>query len=150
MKIYLAGPDIFRKNAKAYSKFLKNICNNYGHESLCPLDNEVDLQNPNASKIIFDANFKMIKECDAVLANMEPFRGPSIDVGTAWEIGAAKALGKKIILYNSTNILYKDKTTGCERFPTVEDFGLEDNLMIIHGADFMVNILGEALDKLSI
>ena len=34
-----------------------------------------------------------IRSCQAVIANLTPFRGPSADVGTVYEVGFARALG---------------------------------------------------------
>ena len=146
MKIYLAGPDVFRGNAIEHGKMLKNLCKERDHEGLFPLDNEIV---PLDSKKIFESNFEMIKQCDVVLANITPFRGPSADAGTAWEMGAAKALGKKVVLYDRNVILnYKDKAKGNSEFPIVEDFNLSDNLMLIHGADGIYNSFEKALDSL--
>ena len=145
MKIYLAGPDVFRENAKDHGAWLKRMCVEFGHEGLYPLDNEIV---PLDSKKIFEANFDLIKSCDVVLANMTPFRGPSMDPGTAWEIGAAKALGKKVFLYCSNGMAYKDKANPSPVFPIVEDFDLEDNLMLIHGADKIFVTIDAALKAL--
>ena len=35
-----------------------------------------------------------IRGCDAVIANLTPFRGPSADAGTVYEVGFARALGR--------------------------------------------------------
>ncbi len=145
MKIYLAGPDVFRDNAEWHGAVLKLLCEEHGHEGLYPLDNEIE---PLDSKLIFEGNLNLIKECDVVLANMTPFRGPSMDVGTAWEIGAAKALGKRVLLYNSSGKLYKHK---CDvplgdLFPMLGNFGLEVNLMLIHGSDGIFKNIRDALE----
>ena len=43
-KIYLAGFDVFRKDAVERGIILKNLCEKYGYEGLYPLDNEVQEQ----------------------------------------------------------------------------------------------------------
>ena len=80
-----------------------------------------------------------MRECDAVLANLTPFRGPSADVGTIFELGYARGLGKPVFGYSNELRPY------CERCGSltpegmdadglhVELFGCVDNLMI-HGA----------------
>ena len=135
MKIYLAGPDVFRENAIAWLNRLISLCANYGHSGLSPLDNDVDLELKNASTMIFQGNIDLIKECDVVIANLEPFRGPNVDDGTAFEIGYAFALGKPIWGYMEN---YEDTLkeitssyTTQYKFPHVEDFGLPRNLMIV-------------------
>ncbi len=131
MKIYLAGPDVFRSDAVEHGRILKNIAREYGLEGMYPFDNEV---NPPNADNIFQANFDMIKRCDAVIANISPFRGPGMDAGTAWEIGAAVALGKKVYLYSNNLSDYKSRveSSGIKdtEYPSIEDFGLAENLMI--------------------
>lgn len=130
-KIYLAGPDVFRFDAIDFGMKLKAKCHEYGYKGMYPFDNEVDLTQDKRSmaKEIFTANRHMIDNCDIVIANLEPFRGPSADVGTVWECGYALGLGKKVYGYRESKELYKDKA-GYDPARTVEDFDLGDNLMI--------------------
>jgi nucleoside 2-deoxyribosyltransferase len=142
-KIYLAGPDVFRANAISRLNSLKRMSGRYGHEGLAPLDNMLiisdDQKNtPAHSKIIFEANVDLIERCDVIVANLEPFRGPGVDDGTAWEIGYGYAKGKKIWGYSQLS----DKTlvditkmmfdmTKQKRYPEIENMGNTTNLMII-------------------
>ena len=48
---------------------------------------------------IFQDNLALIDEADAVVANLNPFRGPEPDSGTAFELGYAHARGKQILGY---------------------------------------------------
>lgn len=139
----MAGPDVFRTDAVKQGHSLKKICRHWGFQGLFPLDNE-----RSNSKEIYETNFDMVKDCDVVLANMHRFRGPSMDVGTAWEIGAASALNKPVILYNSDKKQYKQfaKVENDSIYCIIEDFGLEDNLMLIHCADHISSDISEALD----
>lgn len=147
-KIYLAGPDVFRKDAIAYGAVLKKYCELEGFEGLYPFDNEIDaeLKGQEAAKAIFEANVRMIDECDAVLANLTPFRGPSADVGTVWEIGYAKAKGKLILGYTEVYTAYKHRVKKDEY--NVEDFKHFDNLMIAQGVDNVYLSFGMALMNL--
>ena len=43
-----------------------------------------------------------IKSCQGLIANLTPFRGPSADVGTVYEVGFARALGLAIFGYATT------------------------------------------------
>ena len=88
MKIYIAGPDVFEKNAKDIGQKYKAICEKYSHTGLYPLDNECD-----SSEEIYKGNIALINEADAVIANGNEFRG-EMDVGTAFEIGYADAARK--------------------------------------------------------
>jgi nucleoside 2-deoxyribosyltransferase len=85
MKIYLAGPDVFRYDANNHFLKLKNICAEYNHIGISPLDNEkienIELFSKEHSKLIFKNNIDKIKESDVVVANIKPFRGACIDDG---------------------------------------------------------------------
>ena len=149
MKIYLAGPDVFRKNAIEHLEGLKKLCKKYKFEGLAPLDNIIKVSDKDAgtsvhSNLIFKSIIKLIKECNVVIANIEPFRGACIDDGTAFEIGAAFALGKKIYGYTSYNECTLEEVTEDmwninddnghnhhnKEYPIVENFGNCVNLMI--------------------
>jgi nucleoside 2-deoxyribosyltransferase len=89
---------------------------------------------------IYRNNLRLIGEADAVLANLNPFRGSEPDSGTCVEIGYALALGKPVIGYVDTLIPMRDRlhVTGpgadghCRDSAgwTVENFGLSLNLML--------------------
>lgn len=138
IKVYLAGPEVFTKDPKETGKRLKEICKNKGILGLYPFDNEC---NPPTSEAIFKANFKMIQECDAVIANISPFRGISADPGTVWEVGAAYALNKPVFLYSDSQNPYKERVRHAypnllgTRYPLCEDYGLTDNLMIVEAGN---------------
>ena len=86
-------------------------------------------------------------EADAIIANLTPFRGPGADAGTVYELGYMAARGKLCLGYSNDPTLYPDrvrKFTGVAAKDgrlvdasglTVEDFGLTDNLMMIHALD---------------
>jgi nucleoside 2-deoxyribosyltransferase len=125
----------------------KELCGRYGFEGLFPLDAELTQeQGTGLSTRIFVANMEALVRCDAVVANVTPFRGVSADVGTVFEIAYARALAKPVFAY--TNIpgdlrqrvaagfgLRETAGTGERDFArdgmAVENFGLADNLMIV-------------------
>ena len=147
MKIYLEGPDVFLPDAVEIGRRKIAICARHGMTGLYPLDNKVDLAAPDASLQIFRGNEAMIAEADAIIANLTPFRGPGADPGTAYELGAMAARRKFCLGYSNDPSIYADRL---RRFTpvtsrdghlidadglTVEDFGLNDNLMMIHALD---------------
>ncbi|MDP1525155.1 MAG: nucleoside 2-deoxyribosyltransferase [Rhodocyclaceae bacterium] len=94
MKIYLAGPDVFRPDVLTWAESARETCCQYGYEPLIPIDHgETD-----ASKI-FQANLDLIRKAQIVVANLNPFRGAEPDSGTCFELGYALALGKKTCGY---------------------------------------------------
>jgi nucleoside 2-deoxyribosyltransferase len=143
IKIYLAGPDVFRQNAMEHFNTLKVTCDKHGFEGIAPLDNTINVNpedelTPVHSNLIFTANVDMIKNCDVIVANIEPFRGAGVDDGTAWEIAYGFALGKKIWGYSDycnlalkaiTNVMFDINRQ--EHYPIVENFGNTANLMIV-------------------
>ena len=147
MKVYLAGPDVFLPDAAEIGRGKVGLCARYGLVGLFPLDNEVDLDASNPSLQIFRGNEAMMNEADAVIANLTPFRGPGADAGTVYELGYMAGRGKLCLGYSNdpscyadrvrefTNVMYRDSHLVDAQGLTVEDFGLSDNLMMIHALD---------------
>ncbi len=90
----------------------------------------------------------MMTEASAIVANLTPFRGPSADAGTVYELGFMAGLGKICVGYSNDADLYRDRVAAMQPTKTksdgtcidgdgngVEDFGLADNLMIVHALD---------------
>jgi nucleoside 2-deoxyribosyltransferase len=147
MKIYLAGPDVFLPDAIEMGRRKVAICARHHLLGLYPLDNVVDRDAADASLLIYKANETMMDQCDAIIANLTPFRGPGADAGTVYELGYMAARGKFCLGYANDPAPYADRV---RRFMTVEprdgrlvdaegltveDFGHHDNLMMIHALD---------------
>lgn len=158
MKLYLAGPDVFLPDAVQWAENARRSCQQAGHEALIPLDG-VETTAPG----IYHANIGQIRAADAVLANLNAFRGCEPDSGTCVEVGFALALGKPVIGYldemESTVDRVKRWQGGVmqERAGRpidrdglhVEDFGLPLNLMLAVPVQIVVGGLAEALAALS-
>ncbi|SDI28068.1 Nucleoside 2-deoxyribosyltransferase [Pseudomonas flavescens] len=136
-RIYLAGFDVFRGDAVEHGAYLKRLCHEQGMQGLYPFDNEVTagLSPGERAALICRLNMAMIREADAVLANLNLFRGHEPDSGTAFEIGAAVALGKPVWVYFQACGAMRDWLDGdvdgrdAQGF-LIEDFGLPRNLML--------------------
>lgn len=148
LKIYLAGPDVFRKDALKRFALLKKYATKYGHEGLAPFDNTIDnisqeeLNTPIHSMEIFAQNVKLIDKCDIIIANIEPFRGAGVDDGTAFELGYGFAAGKTMYGYSTLSKLPLRKITEImfdlnkqPKFQEIENFGHSVNLMIAHSIE---------------
>lgn len=99
LRIYLAGPDVFRPDAVAHGERLKALCAVHGCEGLYPLDQAVPagIAEPAAQAAwIYRANLGLLESADAVLANLNFFRGAEPDSGTCFEVGYAVARGKPV------------------------------------------------------
>jgi nucleoside 2-deoxyribosyltransferase len=150
-KVYLAGPDVFLPNAADWFARKKAICAAFHLTGVSPLD---DLPDPPADWFVLPEwrqialrNETHIRSCDAIVANLTPFRGPSADAGTIYEIGFARGIGLKVFGYATVAALFLDRTLasigGGRQAPDgswwdpdgllVERFGLFDNLMIEGG-----------------
>jgi nucleoside 2-deoxyribosyltransferase len=139
-RIYLAGPDVFRPDAKDYGAHLKRLCQAHGFEGCFPLDEPAQ-----GSADIFAACLRQLRACDLVLANLSPFRGASADVGTAVELGMAHAMGKPVFAWSSTaGETYAARATRHADGWQVEDFGLTDNLMLVEALAAPVFLTPEA------
>lgn len=145
--IYLAGPDVFLPDAAEIGRRKVELCTRHGVSGLYPLDNAVDLKAKDASLKIFRGNETMMNEADAIIANLTPFRGASADAGTVYELGYMAGRGKLCLGYCNDPSSYADRVrqfTDVRSHDgrlvdaqglTVEDFGLSDNLMMIHALD---------------
>jgi nucleoside 2-deoxyribosyltransferase len=150
-RVYLAGPDVFLPDAIAWMERKKAICAGYRLTGVSPLD---ALADEPAGWAVFPEwrrialrNEAHIRSCTAIIANLTPFRGPSADVGTVYEIGFARGLGLQVFGYATTAAPFLDRTlshVGGGRQAEdgswwdqdgllVEQFGLFDNLMIEGG-----------------
>jgi nucleoside 2-deoxyribosyltransferase len=171
-KLYLAGPEVFLAEAREIGRRKTDRCADYGFEGLYPFDADVIAAGGEApDRQIYRANVAMLHAADAGIFNLTPFRGPSADAGTLFELGLMSGLGKPCFAYtNDPRTLLermqqsddglRDAATGlwADRLGrTIENFGNSDNLMIDvalaeQGADFFIRPAGDAilpLDDLS-
>jgi nucleoside 2-deoxyribosyltransferase len=143
-RIYLAGPEVFLPDAIAAGARKRELCAAYGFEGVYPLDAALDLAGltkNEAARRISLANEALIDACDLLIANLTPFRGVSMDVGTAFEVGYMRALGRPVLGYTNTPLDLRERSAlGRSRIDLpfdsdaagveIEDFGLAENLMI--------------------
>jgi nucleoside 2-deoxyribosyltransferase len=148
-EIYLAGPEVFLPDPLLRAAELKAICARLGAVGRFPMDNQGDVADADPDIMaanICRADEALVAACDAVVANMTPFRGPSMDAGTCYEMGLAKGLGKLVVGWTGDRRRWQDKialvsplTADGAWFRDAEgmlcrDFGLIDNLMMVKGA----------------
>jgi nucleoside 2-deoxyribosyltransferase len=154
LRAYLAGPDIFLPDAVRWAERKKQICARYGLIGVSPLDampNEPPewVALPEWRHIAL-RNEALIRSCDLMIANLTPFRGPSADVGTVYEVGFMRALGRPVFGYATIAAGFTQRTldfagprggaTSARDGPwrdadgmLIEQFGRFDNLMIDGG-----------------
>lgn len=100
-RVYLAGFDVFRQDAVQQGEHLKRVCAHHGMVGIYPLDNElpVGLAGHKAARWVAEQNIRLLRSADAVLANLNNFRGAEPDSGTVYETGVAQALGIPVWAY---------------------------------------------------
>ena len=127
--MYLAGPEVFLPNAVELGEAKKAICRAHGFEGLFPLDDPESrlVGAADLGAAIFRHCVDAVTRADILVANMTPFRGPSMDVGTAVEMGIMFALGRPVFGYSNAAEDYSARVTPDGYL--VEDFGYADNLM---------------------
>lgn len=144
LRVYLAGPEVFFPDAIAQGAEKKRLCAEAGFEGVYPLDNSVDTAglSPEAiARVISHGNEALMRSADLLVANCTPFRGVSMDAGTAFEIGFMRALGQPVFGYSNVAADYARRVRETPaaaqaawdaqtRQADVENFGLAENLMI--------------------
>jgi len=151
-RIYLAGPDVFFPEPLLWAAGKKTICDRHGLIGVTPLDDVADEPAEWGAlpfwRRIALRNEAHIKSCQGLIANLTPFRGPSADVGTVFEVGFARALGLTVFGYATTTEPFLPRTLKALGDDAksrddgtwhdgdgllVEQFDLFDNLMIEGG-----------------
>lgn len=143
-RVYFAGPEVFLADARRMGAEKAQLAAQAGFEGCFPLDQELDLsglsRHEQARRIAL-ANEALMRSCDLLIANMTPFRGVSMDPGTAFEIGFMRALGRPVLGYTNVTPDLKARAEAWRQrgIPAgdsdrpdieIEDFGLAENLMM--------------------
>ncbi|GGZ97450.1 hypothetical protein GCM10008090_02170 [Arenicella chitinivorans] len=159
--IYLAGPEVFLPDPIQAGVDKKQTIERLNKEhnwpftlvGLYPMDNEIDDFAPDfkTGMKIYHANIDLMNKAHFITANMVRFRGPSMDVGTAFEMGYMAGLNKPVFAYYDAKPFYgKNEAPGiyaervARHYPvdadnpgkdahgqSIEDFQMADNLMMI-------------------
>ena len=102
-RIYLAGPEVFfpAEEHQAIVAEKKRLLLEYGLEGVDPLDSEL-ASSDSETKFrlghrIYRANRELMDSCDAIIANLTPFRGISADPGQVFEVGDVNGQGQRAV-----------------------------------------------------
>ena len=143
-RIYLAGPEVFLPDAAEQGRRKAALCAAAGFEGVFPLDPSLKLDGLpllEQGRRIFSVCETLMRTCDLVIANLTPFRGVSMDSGTAYEVGFMRALGKPVFGYTNVteDIAERARAFRARGIPAgdadrpdleIESFGQAENLMI--------------------
>ena len=145
MRVYIAGPDVFRPDLPDWAAHVRRRLAALGHQALIPTDSQ-----QTTADAIYRANVGMIRRADALLANLNAFRGDEPDSGTCFEVGFACALGTPVIAYLDDGRALKDKLGGTDAQGwQVEDFDLPLNLMLGCACRIVVGGIDRAIAELA-
>lgn len=153
MRVYLAGPEVFLADRGAAIGAAKRaICAAHGLIGVLPVEEGGPPEAGGAHDPVwfglYRGNEDLIRGCDGLIANLTPFRGPSADPGTVFELGFMRGLGRPVLGYANTGARFGSRTLAAlgpaaRRRPggvwedaegmAVEDFDLYDNLMLEGG-----------------
>jgi nucleoside 2-deoxyribosyltransferase len=143
-RIYLAGPEVFLPNAAEIGAAKQALCTEFGFEGLYPGEEGAAI----SAETIYRRCIQQMRAADLIVANLTPFRGPSADAGTVFELGYMTALGKPVLAYTNDAAALLERTRRADpqaRFDAgrqawldaegllIEGFGLFDNLMLVYG-----------------
>lgn len=118
-KVLLNGPDVFRPEAKLLGLgkniFIDQFSQNgvQPFTGVFPFDVAV-IRDPKESNYhfgvrIFQKDIGNMCASDISTANIIPYHGPSMDVGTAFEMGFMAALGKSVYTYSNSKDSYEER-----------------------------------------
>lgn len=151
--VYLAGPEVFMPECTDIIARKEALCTQYGFTPNSPSDNHIEARitqtGSEFSIAIYKANVARIQASDFGVCDLTPFRGPSADTGTVFELGLLAGLGKPVFGYTNDTADYLDRIalrqkTDLHGHPdplpwpiwndehgwVIENFGNADNLMI--------------------
>lgn len=148
-RIYLAGPDVFLRDAHDLAARKKQLCRDHGFEGAFPFDTVLDFTNlsqRDKALRIYASDVALMDSCDACIAHMTPFRGPSMDVGTAFEMGYMRAQGKHVLGYTNVVGDIGQRTAahfgGAQNLTRRESGALEDpEQLMIEGMGMIDNLM---------
>ena len=152
MRVYLAGPEVFLPDRGSLIGAEKQaVCAAHGLTGVLPVE-EGGSAGTGAHEPewfgLYHGNEALIRGCDALIANLTPFRGPSADPGTVFELGFMRGLGRPVLGYANAAGRFGSRTLAAlgpaarrradggwedAEGMAVEDFDLYDNLMLEGG-----------------
>ncbi|MGO8953731.1 MAG: nucleoside 2-deoxyribosyltransferase [Rhodomicrobium sp.] len=153
--VYLAGPDVFYPDALLRGAKMKEALALRGMTGLFPLDNALHPGDYRDGKefglAIAEACEAQMRKADLGIFNIQPWRGPEADDGTAYELGFMAALGKPVVLHTNGRRSFAERIVadvyqgevygdgllkrGKRDGVAIEEFdGFADNTMLINAA----------------
>lgn len=147
--IWLAGPEAWLADFEAQASRQRAMCIDAGFTGLTadpvppPSSDSSELE----ARELYAARMARLRQADAGVVNLTPWRGPSADAGAAFEAGVLAGLGRPVFAYlnvpDESQAEYVDRVeafVGAQRDENgvwrdgdgcvVEDFGLPETVML--------------------
>lgn len=147
--LWLAGPEVWLPDFAVQSSRQRALCLDAGFTPLTPdpapppSDDSAELE----ARELYAARMARLRQADAGVVNLTPWRGPSADVGAAFEAGVLAGLGRPVFAYlnisDEFQAEYVDRVeafVGAQRDEAgvwrdgdgcvVEDYGLPETVML--------------------
>lgn len=146
--LWLAGPEIWLPDSEAQASRQRALCLESGLEAIIPTRIPPDEGGDELlARQFYASRMAQLRQADAAVVNLTPFRGPSADTATVFEAGVLAGLGRPIFAYlNITSELQAeyvarvDTTLGASLDPAgvwrdgdgcvIEDNGLPETVML--------------------
>ena len=147
--VYLVGPTVYAEYAEPVRKEARLLCEAAGFVVSTPAPDAMTEREPSEirAREIYAERASRMRQADAAIVDLSPFRGPHCDPGAAFEAGFLAGLGKPVFAY--MNVLTEDEAelgvrvesyVGAEADEAgvwrdingaeVEDYGLPESLML--------------------
>src|SRR5262245_5799595 len=99
--LYLAGPDHFLRQAESLAGEARLLAEAAGFSLLSPAGLELTESDPSEvmAREIYAQPVARMRQADAAIVNLTPFRGPHCEPGAAFEAGFFAGLGRPVFAY---------------------------------------------------
>lgn len=147
-RVFLSGPDLFMPDGPELLAAKRELCAAAGFEGVHAAE-DVGAGQPGElrARSVYADVLQRLRSCEALIANLTPWRGPHPDPGTVFEAGFASGLGLPVFAYlnvgDPDEADHRDRvaavvgavqdTEGAWRDPDgglIEDLGLPENTML--------------------
>ncbi|MBU4434824.1 MAG: nucleoside 2-deoxyribosyltransferase [Alphaproteobacteria bacterium] len=147
--IWLAGPDVWLPDSVAQAARQRAHCIDAGFTGLTPdpLPANSEVGSELEARELYADRMARLRQADAGVVNLTPWRGPSCDTGAAFEAGVLAGLGRPIFAYlnvsDETQAEYVDRVdsfVGAQRDAAgvwrdgegclIENYGLPETVML--------------------
>lgn len=147
--LWLAGPEVWLPDFEAQAARRRALCLDAGFTGLTPVPIPPGLEEGSEleARQLYAARMAQLRQADAGVVNLTPWRGPSADVGAAFEAGVLAGLGRPIFAYlnvaDESQAEYVDRVgafVGAQRDEAgvwrdgegcvIEDYGLPETVML--------------------